>query len=126
MLEGRGVIIDFAHVLSIADPIVRSVLENEIGSRLGTARHRQFQLAPHVMVLLFDKPASRTVTDALHSLERELNSSHCGRLEWKRCDLQTELNQFRTDCRNAMHAVRTGHEDTIFRPDSDRLGALFM
>lgn len=124
MLEGRGVIIDFAHVLSIADPIVRSVLDNEIGSRLGTVRYRQFRLAPHVMVLLFDKPASRTVTDALHSLERDLDNSHCGRLEWKRYDLQTELNQFRTDCRNAMHAVRTGHEDTIFRPDSDRLGAL--
>jgi hypothetical protein len=124
MLEGRGVIIDFAHVLSIADPIVRSVLENEIGSRLGAARYRQFRLAPQVMVLLFDKPASRVVTDALHSLERDLDSSHCGRLEWKRYDLQTELNQFRTDCRNVMHAVRVGHEDTSFRPDSDRLGAL--
>lgn len=124
MLEGRGVIIDFAHVLSIADPIVRSVLENEIGSRLGTARYRQFRLAPHVMVLLFDKPASRTVTDALHSLERELDTSHCGRLEWKRYDLQTELTQFRADCRNVMHGIHTGHEDTSFRPDSDRLGAL--
>lgn len=124
MLEGRGVIIDFAHVLSISDPVVRSVLENEIGSRLAAARHRQFRLSPHVMVLLFDKPASRAVSDALRSLERDLDSSHCGRLEWKRYDLQTELNQFRADCRNIINAGRTGHEDTSFRPDSDRLGAL--
>jgi len=125
MQEGRGVIVDFKNVLSHSDPVVRSVLESEIGSRLAGARYRQFRLTPSVLVLLFDRPASRAVMDALHSLERDLDASHSGRIEWKRYDLRTEAAQFRADCRSAADVARGGgHEETAFRPDTDRLGAL--
>jgi EAL domain-containing protein (putative c-di-GMP-specific phosphodiesterase class I) len=125
MLEGRGAIVDFSHVLSISDPVVRSVLESDLTERLGTAPYRSFRLTPNMLVLLFNRPTSRTVTDKLRVLTHGLETSHCGRIEWKIYDLQTEMKSFRADCRTAMDAGRIGgHDDPAFRPDSERLGSL--
>ena len=125
MLESRGAIVDFGPVLSISDPVVRSVLESDLAQRLGAVPYRQFRLAPRILIMLFDKPATRGMTDALHALERVLETSHCGRIEWKMYDLHSEMTRFRTDCRSAMDSARGGgHDESAFRPDSDRLGAL--
>jgi hypothetical protein len=124
MMEGRGAIIDFSHVLSISDPVVRSVLETDLADRLGAAPFRQFRLTPRVLVLLFEKTASRTIKEKLQTIEHELEASHCGRIEWKVYDLQTDMKHFRTDCRTAMDAGKNATHDGAFRPDSDRLGSL--
>ncbi len=125
MLEGQGAIVDFRDVLSIADPVVRNMLQSAVTGGLGRVPFRQFRLTPRVMVILFDKAASPAVTEVLHRLRQQLKVSHCGHLEWKIYDLAADGNMFRAECHKAVESERfSGHDESALNPDSHRLGAL--
>lgn len=125
MNESMGAIVDFRDVLSISDPIVRNVLESDIIGELEAVPHRQFRLTPRVMVLLVDKAGSQMVTEVLRHTQRELDGAHCGHLDWRVYDLDTDGDLFKSECRRTIDASRlTGHDDIAMRADSDRLGAL--
>jgi len=125
MLEGQGAIIDFRDVLSIADPVVRNVLDSCLSGGLARVPIRQFRLTPRIMVLLFDKGATAAVTDVLRRLRHKLEVSHSGRLQWKIYDLRSDGVVFRAECRKAAEAERlSGHDEASLSPDNDRLGAL--
>ena len=125
MLEGQGAIIDFRDVLSIADPVVRNVLESCVVGGLARVPMRQFRVTPRIMVMLFDKSAVPAVADVLHRLQQKLNVSHSGHMDWKIYDLASDGDLFRAECRKAIEIERfSGHDAQALNPDSDRLGAL--
>lgn len=125
MIEGIAALIDFNDVASSSDPVVSSVLENIITSRLDKVPYRQFRLTPKVLVIVFNTKASALVTESLRKLAHELKRSHHGNLSWKIFDLKSDLGRFRTDCRHLTESSREeAHEEHSYRPENDRLSAL--
>jgi EAL domain-containing protein (putative c-di-GMP-specific phosphodiesterase class I) len=122
--ETMGAIINFGDILSVGDPVVNGILESSVSARLAESPHRQFRLTPRVLVLLFDAPAIQNVTDALHKLEAELSTSHCGHLVWKVIDLRHDMAQFRVECRATIDNEQIHPSQASYHAASDQLGAL--
>jgi len=120
MLDGTGALIDFRGVLAIADPVVRGVLESSIAGRLARVPVKRFSLTPRTMVLLFDKSATGSVSNALHHMQQELTLSHCGQLDWHLYDLAGQADPFRSDCRRAVESAHRSARSNESVPNGTR------
>jgi len=125
MAERFSAVVDFAGIGDISDAAVRDILERVFELHLAHTPHRRFHLTPNALVLLFDKPAIRTVQRTLHVLDQELNVLPHGRAAWRIFDLRTDQHYFRSVCHRLLDdaAHRAGHVVRPGRSESDRQAA---
>jgi hypothetical protein len=126
MIDSIGALVDFNDVLSFGDPMIASTLASIVKDRLAAAHCREFRLTSRVIVLVFNAGDAVLALHSLAQLDRDLVSSHHGKLVWKIFDLNSDVVGFRRECMNLVEraAGTGGHEELLFRLDADRLGAL--
>lgn len=126
MIESLGALVDFSDVVSFNDPTVAATLASIVKDRLAATHCREFRLTSRVLVLVFNAHDAVLAQRSLSQLDRDLVSSHHGKLTWRIFDLNSEIGLFRTECMNLVDRAtgRGGHEELLFRLDADRLSAL--
>jgi len=126
MADSLGAIVDFNDVISFGDLVIANTLGTVVKDRLAAAHCREFRLTSRVMVLVFDAGEAALAERGLTQIDRDLASSHHGKLNWKIFDLNGDLGAFRAECRGLIEraTAHRGHEELLFRLDADRLGAM--
>jgi hypothetical protein len=126
MSDRLGAIVDFNDVVTFGDPVIANTLATVVKDRLAATHCREFRLTSRVMVLVFDAEEAATAKRSLTQIDRDLTSSHHGKLEWRIFDLDSELSEFRAACRALVDRASShpAHEELLFRLDADRLGAV--